>query len=111
VRKLQYRIKNVLAARKDLAETLEALRVSDARSRIQAKQLCALSDELNTTLNSAGIGITRCSRDLRYLRVNETYATIAGLPAGEIIGRPIVEVMGRNCIRHHPLLHRTRACG
>lgn len=93
-RKLQRRIKNVLLTRKDLAETLEALRVSDARSQIQANQLCALSDELTTTLNSAGIGITRCGRDLRYLRVNETYATIAGLPAGEIIGRPIVEVMG-----------------
>jgi PAS domain S-box-containing protein len=94
VRKLKYRIKTVLAARKDLAETLEALRLSEARSRTQAKQLRALSDELTTTLNTAGIGIARCSRDLRYLRANDTYATIAGLPLGDIIGRPIVEVMG-----------------
>jgi len=81
-------------ARKDLAETLRALRVSEARSRIQAEQLRALSDELSTTLNTAGIGITRCSRDLRYLRANETYAKIVGLPLGEIVGRPIVEVVG-----------------
>jgi PAS domain S-box-containing protein len=94
VRKLQSRIKNVLATRKGLAETLEALRVSEARSRTQAKQLRALSDELTTTLNTAGIGIARCSRDLRYLRANNMYATIVGLPLGEIIGRPIAKVMG-----------------
>jgi PAS domain S-box-containing protein len=82
------------AARKDLAETLRALRVSETRSRTQAEQLRELSDELNTTLNTAGVGITRCSRDLRYLRANETYAKIVGLPLGEIIGRPIVEVVG-----------------
>ena len=81
-------------ARKDLAETLQALRVSEARSRTQAEQLRELSDELITTLNTAGVGITRCSRDLRYLRANETYAKIVGLPLGEIIGRPIVEVVG-----------------
>jgi PAS domain S-box-containing protein len=50
-------------------------------------------------LNTAGIGITRCSRDLRYLRANETYATIAGLTLGRIIGRPIVEVMGEAAFR------------
>lgn len=80
-------------ARKDLTETLRALRVSEARSQTQAEQLRGLSDELSTTLNTAGVGITRCSRDLRYLRANETYAKIVGLPLG-IIGRPIVEVVG-----------------
>ena len=87
VRKLQHRIKNELAARRDLAE-------SEARSGIQARQLRAVSDELTTTLNTAGIGIVRCSGDHRYLRANDTYATIVGLPIGEIIGRPMAEVMG-----------------
>jgi PAS domain S-box-containing protein len=45
-------------------------------------------------LNTAGIGITRCSRDLRYLRANETYATTAGLPLNQIIGQLIIDVMG-----------------
>src|SRR5215831_16719666 len=81
-------------ARKDLAETLQALRVSEARSRTQAEQLRELSDELTTALNSVGVGIARCGRDLRYLRANETYAKIVGLPLGEIIGRSIVEVVG-----------------
>jgi PAS domain S-box-containing protein len=81
-------------ARKDLAETLQALRVSEARSRNQTEQLRELSDELKATLNTAGVGITRCSRDLRYLRANETYAKIVALPLDKIIGRPIVEVVG-----------------
>jgi PAS domain S-box-containing protein len=97
-------------ARKDLAETLQALRVSEARSRSQAEQLRALSDELSTILNTAGIGITRCSRDLRYLRANETYATIAGLPLAQIIGRPIVEVMGEAAfITIRPYIERVLA--
>jgi PAS domain S-box-containing protein len=110
VRKLQHRIKNQLADRKDLSETLEALRDSEARSRTQAEQLRALSDELGTTLDTAGIGITRCSRDLRYLRANNTYARIAGLPLGEIIGRPIVEVMGEAAFTTiHPYIERVLA--
>src|SRR5262249_40414684 len=80
-------------AHQDIVETRRALRLSEAKSRSQAEQLRALSDEL-TTLNAAGIGIARFSRDLRYLRANETYSTIVGLPLGEIIGRPIVEVVG-----------------
>src|SRR5262245_40475310 len=81
-------------AHQDIVETLRALRVSEAKSRKQAEQLRALSYELSTTLNTAGIGIARCSRDLRYLRANETYSTIVGLPLGDIIGRPIVDVVG-----------------
>jgi PAS domain S-box-containing protein len=92
-------IKSLLRdAHKDLAETLQALRISEARSRTQAEQLRALSDELRATLNTAGIGIARCSRDLCYLNANETYATITGFPLLEIIGRPIVEVMGEAAI-------------
>src|SRR5262249_54502846 len=71
-----------------------ALKQSKERLQLQAEDLRAVSDELTTILNTAGIGITRCGRDLRYLRANETYAAIAGLPLVEIIGRSIVEVMG-----------------
>jgi PAS domain-containing protein len=81
-------------ARKDLADTLQALRISEEESRSRAEQLRALSNELSIMLNTAGIGITHCSRDLRYVRANATYATIAGLPLSQIIGQPIVEVIG-----------------
>jgi len=58
-------------------------------------------------LNTAGIGITRCSRDLRCFRANETDAMIAGLPLEEIIGRPIVEAMGEAaCVTICPCIER-----
>jgi PAS domain S-box-containing protein len=82
-----------LGALTDVQDTID-IRISEARSRTQAEQLRALSDELRATLNTAGIGIARCSRDLRYINANETYATITGFPLSEIIGRPIVEVIG-----------------
>jgi PAS domain S-box-containing protein len=51
-------------------------------------------DEVHQILDTAATGITRCSRDLRYLSANPAYAKLAGLSAEQIIGRPIVEVMG-----------------
>jgi PAS domain-containing protein len=77
--------------RKGLVEATQALRVSEATSRKQAEQLRAVSDELSTILNTAGIGITRCSRDLRYVRANETYAIIAGVPLAQIRSSPDCE--------------------
>jgi PAS domain S-box-containing protein len=51
-------------------------------------------DEVRQILDTAAIGLTRCSRDLRYLACNRAYEKLAGLPAGQIIGRKIVDVMG-----------------
>ena len=63
-------------------------------ARSQAEQLRVLSTELRTIFHAAAVGITCCSRDLRYVAANETYAAIAGLPLSDIVGRPIAEVMG-----------------
>ena len=38
--------------------------------------------------------VTRCSRDLRYLWVNQAYADWRRLPADAIAGKPIVDVLG-----------------
>ena len=51
---------------------------------------------LEEALDAAATGLTLCSRDLRYLMANQTYAELAGLPIEQIVGRPIVEVMGEN---------------
>lgn len=50
---------------------------------------------LQQSLNAAAVGLTYCSRDLRYLTANQAYAELAGLPIEKIVGRPIVEVMGK----------------
>src|SRR4051794_15175160 len=39
--------------------------------------------------------VTRCSRDLRYVFVSRAYAKMLGREPGDIEGRPIVEIMGR----------------
>jgi PAS domain S-box-containing protein len=50
--------------------------------------------ELQQTLETIGTGITRCSRDLRYLSVNPAYAKLVGWPTEQIIGRAIPDVIG-----------------
>jgi PAS domain S-box-containing protein len=55
----------------------------------------AYTHELHQTISASTTGLTRCSRDLRYLIANPAYAQIAGVPLQQIIGRPIVEVMGQ----------------
>jgi PAS domain S-box-containing protein len=56
--------------------------------------LRVVSAELRHTLHTAATGLTHCSRDLRSLSANPAYAQWIGLPVDQIVGRPIVEVMG-----------------
>lgn len=60
----------------------------------QSAALRASEEELRQTLETADTGLTRCSRDLRYLSANPAFSRIVGVPVELIIGRPIVEVMG-----------------
>jgi PAS domain S-box-containing protein len=53
-----------------------------------------VQDEVRQILDAAAIGLTHCSRDLRYLACNRAYAKLAGLSAEQIIGRPIIDVIG-----------------
>jgi PAS domain S-box-containing protein len=53
------------------------------------------TDELRQTFNATATGLTRCSRELHYIAANPAYAEIAGIPLQHIIGRPIIDVMGR----------------
>ena len=66
--------------RADVKKNQTALRESEAR--------------LQQILDTAATGLTRCSRDLRYLSANRAYAEIAGLTVEQIVGRPVIEVMG-----------------
>jgi PAS domain S-box-containing protein len=50
--------------------------------------------QLRRFLEAAPSGLSRCSRDLKYLSANTAYAEIAGLPLEQIIGRRIDDVMG-----------------
>jgi PAS domain S-box-containing protein len=69
--------------------------VSDYLERKKAEGAAqAISAELKQVFDTSATGLTRCSRDMRYVSANPAYAQIAGVPLGQIIGRPISEVMG-----------------
>ena len=57
-----------------------------------SQQLDLLSDQIKAPL-------TRCSRDLRYQWVNQYYADWLSRPLDKIVGRPILEVVGKEAFQ------------
>jgi PAS domain S-box-containing protein len=55
-----------------------------------------LLDTLEAVTKQMAVGVTRCSRDFRYLWANQAYANWIQHPLNEIVERPILEVLGRN---------------
>lgn len=72
--------------RADLAQSLKALRLSEARSRAQASELQAVYD-------AAPMGIAVLDRDGRYLRVNRALARMNGFEAKAHIGKSLDEII------------------
>ncbi len=72
---------------------------NDITERKRAEEMLrSVSEELRQTLQTAGTGVTHCSRDLRYLSANPAYAQLIGQPVEQIVGKPIVEVMGQTAL-------------
>src|SRR6516162_9327900 len=53
-----------------------------------------VQSEVRRILDAAAIGLTHCSRDLRYLACNRAYEQLVGISAEQIIGRPMIDVLG-----------------
>ncbi len=73
----------------------EALHRALARIEDRQQRLQAALQQLQLVTESMSASIVHCSRDLRYLWVSKSFADSIGLTAGEIVGRPIVEIVGR----------------
>jgi PAS domain S-box-containing protein len=68
----------------------------DITERKRAEEaLRSVSAELRLTLDTAGAGLTHCSRDLRYLSANPAYGRMVGLAVEQIVGTPIIDVLGQ----------------
>ncbi len=52
-------------------------------------------EDLELVSREMAAAVTRCSRDFRYLWANEGYADWLQRPLGEIVGHPIVDVLGK----------------
>jgi PAS domain S-box-containing protein len=51
---------------------------------------------LETVTTQMAVAVSRCSRDFRYLWVNQAYANWIERPLNEIVDRPILEVLGKD---------------
>ena len=70
-----------------------ARRGYDAARRAVEFELQETVALLDTLLNSAPIGFAFFDPDLRYRRINDTLAQINGLPAAEMLGKTIPEIL------------------
>jgi PAS domain S-box-containing protein len=57
------------------------------------------SAQFRRFLDTAPVGLVRCSSDMRYLAANPAYAEIVGVPLDQIVGRPMIEVMGAEALQ------------
>ena len=55
-----------------------------------------LLNTLETVTKQMAAAVARCSRDLRYLWANHAYANWIERPLNEIVGHPILEVLGKD---------------
>ncbi|HXM36309.1 MAG TPA: ATP-binding protein, partial [Pyrinomonadaceae bacterium] len=63
------------------------------RKRAQEK-LRVKEAQLQLVTDTTPVMLTQCSRDLSYTFVNRAYAAMFGLTPEQVIGKPIVEIMG-----------------
>jgi PAS domain S-box-containing protein len=62
--------------------------------KIADEALRQATEQLRIVADSMAAPVTRCSRDLRYLWVSKPYADWINLPASEVVGRPIIDIIG-----------------
>jgi PAS domain S-box-containing protein len=68
------------------------------RSRAEEDLRKAL-EQLQFVTENMTCAVMRCSRDLRYLWANRSYAAWQGLTPEEIVGRPILDVVGHDAYK------------
>src|SRR5215831_10995599 len=86
-RKFDREDQRVLSSLSHFASTAYQVKMAEVTA-VRAKE------DVRQILDTAVIGLTRCSRDLRYLACNRAYGKLVGLSAEQIIGRPITDVIG-----------------
>jgi two-component system CheB/CheR fusion protein len=85
--------------------------VSDIHERKRAEEaLAAAREQLQLVADSMSAAVALCSRDLRYIWVNRRCAEWLGMPHEEIVGRPMVEIIGEdNLAAIRPYIDRVLA--
>jgi PAS domain S-box-containing protein len=82
------------AAAADLSGQKFRMETALAEQRLTAQALRRSEADLELVAERTPVGLTRCSRDRRYVFINRAAAALLGRPASEIVGRPIADVLG-----------------
>jgi PAS domain S-box-containing protein len=73
--------------------------VGGGTNRTQSRTARGTADHWQRVLAQTPFLLTRCSTDLRYLFVSDAYARMLGRRADEIIGKPIVDIIGEEAFK------------
>ena len=71
---------------------------NDERQRVDREH--HVLETLELVIKQMDAAVTRCSHDLRYLWANQGYADWIKRPLNEIVGHPIVDVLGKEAFEH-----------
>lgn len=82
-----------------VVEDISVSKEAEEKLARTTRDLQIASGHLALVSEQTGALLTHCSRDLRYLWVNQNYADWQRTPAEKIIGRSIVDVVGREAFR------------
>src|SRR4051812_19432821 len=84
--------KALRASNAELADTVAHAQESQARAEAEAQQKARLAAVLDAALGSAPVAFAFFDRELRFLRVNETFATLTGEDPTDHIGLSLFEL-------------------
>jgi PAS domain S-box-containing protein len=79
-------------ANAQLAEVVARAQEAQARAESEAQQKARLAALLDSALSSAPVGFAFFDRQLRFLRVNDTFAQLTGLAPADHIGQSLFEI-------------------
>lgn len=90
----------------DLADAVAFAQEARARAEAEAKQKARLAALLDAALGSAPVAFAFFDRQLRYLRVNATYAALTGIPSEDHVGQTLFDVYPKIAAQVEPRLRQ-----
>src|SRR4051794_15480060 len=109
IRKIVRQSADLARANAELAAAVSAAEASRARAELEAAHKARLAALLDAALASAPIGLGFVDRQLRFLRVNRTFAEITGWSMEDHIGATMRDIDPRLAEHVEPQLRRALA--
>jgi PAS domain S-box-containing protein len=82
-----------------------ALAIDNARLHDSAERSLSL---LDTVFSTAPVGLALVDRDLRFVRVNETFAAFNARPVDALVGRAVAELPGEDAVARETVVSSCR---